>query len=275
MLFSTSVYVDILQHTPTFGFLGFRLPVVPQPICQCQPTSSRINPLLVSSLVILPRTKAITASTSLFHLAIISRHVYTDESIFFYATTLDLHRHERVALLSCRLYQHHYFRPSCALLDDCCCSSSRCPPPHPPHTQAAAPGHLPLARTISAPAAAVPVAFLFLVFTTCSSAPLCPPLPFSSIHSNYHSALLDPLWKEAMLVELRAILDNDKWTLVSPPAGTSLVSGCVNTYSIQTALSSTTRLVASFMATPSSPPSIMASPSAPSSSCLPYMMGIG
>lgn len=84
-----------------------------------------------------------------------------------------------------------------------------------------------------------------------------------------------PLWKEAMLVELRAILDNDKWTLVSPPAGTSLVSGCVNTYSIQTALSSTTRLVASFMATPSSPPSIMVSPSAPSSSCLPYMMGIG
>lgn len=146
------------------------------------------------------------------------------------------------------------------------------PPPDaplPPHRSSCAGPPPPCPRHICL----LPLLFLshalFLVFTTCSSAPLCPHLPFCSIHSS--SALLDPLWKEVMLAELRPNLDNGKWTLVSPPAGTSLVSGCVNTYSIQIALSSTTRLVGPFMATPSSPPSVIASPSAPSSNCLPYM----
>lgn len=46
-----------------------------------------------------------------------------------------------------------------------------------------------------------------------------------SIPQNWKDAFLDPKWKEAMVEEMKALVKNETWELVTPPAGKRPV-GC-------------------------------------------------
>ena len=53
-----------------------------------------------------------------------------------------------------------------------------------------------------------------------TATPAMSPLP-----SNYRSALTDPNWRNAMMEEYRALIDNGTWSLVPKPPGANVVSG--------------------------------------------------